>query len=75
MLAAAPQAELVLRSLDPDVRRFVSAYARRRAQLTLDIRVQLAASVQAGLRAAMPEMFGRDGPLATLDHLADLDLG
>jgi uncharacterized RDD family membrane protein YckC len=72
---AAPQAELVLRRLDPELRRFVTLYARRRPQLTLDVRVQLASSVQAGLRASMPEVFDRQGPLATLDRLADLERG
>lgn len=71
--AAASQAEAILRRLDPDLRRFIGTYARRRPQLTLDIRVQLAASVQQSLRRAMPDMFEQQGPLATLDYLGDLE--
>lgn len=71
--AAASQAEYILRRLDPELRRFVSAYARRRPQLSIDIRVQLAASVQPSLRSAMPDMFENQGPLATMDYLADLE--
>ncbi|HLZ94744.1 MAG TPA: RDD family protein [Candidatus Dormibacteraeota bacterium] len=73
--AAASQGELVLRSLDPELRRFVSTYARRRPWLTLDVRVALASTVQEALRRAQPDTFERQGPLATLDHLADLDRG
>jgi uncharacterized RDD family membrane protein YckC len=71
--AAASQAEATLRRLDPDLRRFIGTYARRRPQLTLDIRVQLAASVQQKLRQAMPDMFEQQGPLATLDYLGDVE--
>jgi uncharacterized RDD family membrane protein YckC len=71
--AAASQAESILRRLDPELRRFVGTYARRRPQLTLDVRVQLAASVQQSLRKAMPDMFEQQGPLATLDYLGDLE--
>ena len=71
--APASQAELILRRLDPELRRFVSAYARRRPQLPLDMRVQLAGTVQASLRAALPDMFAQRGPLATLDELANLE--
>jgi uncharacterized RDD family membrane protein YckC len=71
--APASQAELILRRLDPDLRRFVSAYARRRPQLPLDMRVQLASTVQASLRAALPDAFAQRGPLAALDELANLE--
>ncbi|HLY35856.1 MAG TPA: hypothetical protein VKU35_04005, partial [Candidatus Limnocylindria bacterium] len=71
--APASQAEAILRRLDPDLRRFIGTYARRRPQLTLDIRVQLAASVQQNLKSAMPDMFEQQGPLATLDYLGDLE--
>jgi uncharacterized RDD family membrane protein YckC len=71
--APASQAEAVLRRLDPELRRFIGTYARRRPQLTLDIRVQLAASVQQSLQRAMPDMFEQQGPLATLDYLGDLE--
>jgi len=69
----ASAAELTLRRLDPDLRRFVTSYARRRHQLALDLRVQLAGTVQTSLRAAMPDVFTQQGPLATLDYLADLE--
>jgi hypothetical protein len=71
---AASAAELTLRRLDPELRRLVTSYARRRPQLSLDVRVQLAATVQASLKSAMPDLFAQRGPLATLDHLADLEL-
>jgi uncharacterized RDD family membrane protein YckC len=71
--APASQAELILRRLDPDLRRFVSAYARRRPQLPLDMRVQLASTVQASLRSALPGVFAQRGPLAALDELANLE--
>jgi uncharacterized RDD family membrane protein YckC len=70
--APASYAELTLRRIDPELRRFVGSYARRRPELSLDLRVQLASSVQPSLRAAMPDMFAQHGPLAVLDHLADL---
>jgi uncharacterized RDD family membrane protein YckC len=69
----ASASEVTLRRLDPELRRFVSSYARRRPQLSLDVRVQLAATVQPSLRSALPEVFAQRGPLATLDHLADLE--
>jgi len=71
--APASQAEAILRRLDPELRRFIGTYARRRPQLTLDVRVQLAASVQQNLKSAMPDMFDQQGPLATLDYLGDLE--
>jgi uncharacterized RDD family membrane protein YckC len=69
----ASAAELTLRRLDPDLRRLVASYARRRPQLPLDLRVQLAGTVQTSLKLAMPDLFAQRGPLATLDHLADLE--
>ncbi len=71
--APASHAELTLRRIDPELRRFVSSYARRRPQLPLDLRVQLAATLQSSLRTALPDVFAQRGPLATLDHLADLE--
>jgi uncharacterized RDD family membrane protein YckC len=71
--APASAAELKLRRLDPELRRFVSSYARRRPQLSVELRVQLAGTIQPSLQAAMPEQFAQWGPLATLDHLADLE--
>src|SRR5260370_9946234 len=70
---AATPAELTLRRLDPELRRFVSAYARRRPQLSLEVRVQLSSQVQTRLRHAVPALFAQGGPLAALDHLADLE--
>jgi uncharacterized RDD family membrane protein YckC len=72
-LAPASPAELILRRLDPDLRRFVSSYARRRPELSLDVRIQLAGQVQPSLRNALPEVFAQSGPLAALDYLADLE--
>lgn len=71
--APASRAEQMLRQLDPELRRFVSAYARRRSELAVDLRLQLAGTVQPSLRAAMPDLFAQQGPLAVLDRLADLD--
>ena len=72
--APATNAEYILRRIDPDLRRFVSSYARRRPQLTLDVRVQLAANMQQSLQRAVPETFAQYGPLAVLDYLANLEL-
>ena len=72
-LAPASQAELTLRRIDPELRRFVSSYARRRPQLPLELRVQLASRVQPSLRTALPDVFAQRGPLAVLDQLADLE--
>lgn len=72
--APASNAEYVLRRLDPELRRFVSSYARRRPQLTLDVRVQLAARMQQSLQRAAPDQFAQNGPLAVLDYLANLEL-
>ena len=72
-VAAASPTEMMLRRLDPDLRRFISSYARRRPDLTLEVRAQLASQVQPSLRSAAPEVFAQSGPLAALDHLADLE--
>ncbi len=71
-LAPASTAELAVRRLDPEFRRFVASYARRRPQLSVELRIQLAGTVQPSLLAALPDVFAQQGPLATLDHLADL---
>ena len=71
--APATGAELTLRRLDPELRRFVSSYARRRPQLPVELRVQLASTIQPSLRTAVPDVFAQSGPLAALDHLADLE--
>src|SRR5712691_3193661 len=72
--APASNAEYTLRRIDPDLRRLVSSYARRRPQLTLDVRVQLAANMQQSLQRAVPDTFAQYGPLAVLDYLANLEL-
>ncbi len=71
--APASPAELALRRLDPELRRFVSAYARRRPDLPIELRAQLAYQVQPSLRVAAPDVFDQQGPLAALDYLADLE--
>jgi uncharacterized RDD family membrane protein YckC len=71
--AAASAGELTLRRLDPELRRFVASYARRRPELSMQVRAQLATQVQSSLRAALPDVFAQGGPLAALDRLADLD--
>ena len=69
--AAAVEAA-VLRQLEPEFKRFVVAYALRRAQLDGWRRQVLAARVEPNLRRALPELAAAQGPLAALDHLADL---
>ena len=71
--APASMAEQTLRRIDPELRRFVSSYARRRPQLSRELRVQLASTVQPSLKQALPDVFAQSGPLAALDRLADLD--
>ena len=71
--APATQAEVILRSLDPELRRFITSYARRRPELPVPMRAQLAGQVQASLSAAAPDVFNQRGPLAALDYLADLE--
>jgi uncharacterized RDD family membrane protein YckC len=73
--APASPAELFLRRLDPDLRRFVAVYARRRPELPPPLRAQLAGQVQARLKVAAAEIFEQFGPLAALDYLADLERG
>ena len=72
-LSPATPGELALRRLDPQLRRFVTSYARRRPELPPALRAQLAGAVQASIRAAAPDVFNEYGPLAALDHLADLE--
>jgi len=57
--------------LDPALRRFVVAYAQRRAQLHLAHREELARLAEPALRAVLPDVVAARGPLAALDHLAD----
>ncbi len=71
--APATSAELILRRLDPELRRFITSYARRRPELPVPMRAQLAGQVQASLSVAAPDVFNQHGPLAALDYLADLE--
>ena len=73
--APATPAEMYLRRLDPRLRRFVAAYARRRPELTLPLRALLAGQLQAQVYAAAPDVYMQHGPLAALDYLADLERG
>jgi uncharacterized RDD family membrane protein YckC len=61
--------------LDPNLRRFVKAYAQRRHGLTPERRAQLAGEAEPALRAALPDVVATAGPLAALDRLADQELG
>jgi len=72
--APATPAEMYLRRLDPELRRFVTSYSRRRPELSLQLRAQLASLLQANLQEAAPDAFMQNGPLAALDYLADLEL-
>lgn len=65
-VSAAPQ-------MEPGLRRFVSSYARRRAELDPRLRLRLAESVEPSLRQVVPDLVATSGPLAALDHLADLE--
>ena len=71
--APATPSELLLRQLDPDLRRFVTSYARRRPELPLFLRAQLAGMLQGNLQAVAPDVFLQNGPLGALDYLADLE--
>lgn len=71
--APATPAELALRRLDPELRRFVTAYARRRPDLPMPVRAQLAQQLQSQLYAAAQDVYAEKGPLGALDHLADLE--
>jgi uncharacterized RDD family membrane protein YckC len=71
--APATPSELFLRRLDPDLRRFVASYGRRRFELSPDLRAQLAGQLQLSLQAAVPDVFNQYGPLVALDYLADLE--
>ena len=73
--APATPAEIYLRRLDPRLRRFIAAYARRRPELPLPLRAMLAGQLQAQVYAAAPDMYAQSGPLAALDYLADLERG
>jgi uncharacterized RDD family membrane protein YckC len=76
-LASAPAAPVETqrarwgRRLEPRLRRFVVAYAGRRAQLPPWRRAELAAQVEPALKAVLPDLVSRAGALAALDQLAD----
>lgn len=59
------------RRLDPRLRRFVVAYAARRAQLPPEHRAELATRAEPALRGAIPDVVARHGALAALEQLAD----
>jgi len=65
VFAPATPAELFLRRLDPELRRFVASYGRRRFELPDQL--------QPNLQAAVPDVYSQYGPLAALDYLADLE--
>jgi uncharacterized RDD family membrane protein YckC len=60
-----------LRRLDPALKRFVVAYAQRRAGLPAARREQLASEVEPALRGVLPDVVATRGALAALDQLAD----
>ena len=64
-----------MRKLDPELRRFIGSYARRRPELPVPVRAQLAGQIQSNLYAAVPDMYTQHGPLAALDYLADMERG
>ena len=60
-------------SLEPGLRRLVVAYAARREELPMARREALAQSAEPALRKALPGIVTSAGPLAALDHLAELE--
>jgi len=60
--------------LDPPLRRFVVAYAQRRALLPAAHREALARQVEPALKRVLPQVVSAAGPLAALDQLADEQL-
>src|SRR5438270_2501146 len=73
--APASASEVFLRRIDPELRRFVASYARRRPELPPHLRAQLAGQLQSRLQTAAPDVLNQYGPLAALDYLADLERG
>ena len=53
--------------------RILCDFQRASRECRKSVRVRLAASVQESLQRAMPDMVTQQGPLATLDYLADLE--
>ncbi len=71
---AAPQTE-PSRQLDPQLKRFVVAYASRRVTLDAERRTALARSIEPALRRVLPEVVEARGPLAALEQLATAEAG
>jgi len=67
-----PAEAALLRQLDPELKRFVVGYAARRQYLDPWRRQVLAARSEPSLRRALPDVVAAQGPLAALDHLADV---
>src|SRR5437870_13868900 len=59
--APATAEEMKLRRLDPELRRFVTSYARRRPGLQLHLRAQLSGMFQANINAADRAVFAQHG--------------
>lgn len=70
--AAAPEPT---RQLDPQLKRFVVAYASRRASLDAQRRAALAQSIEPALRKLLPAVVEAQGPLAALERLATAEAG
>jgi uncharacterized RDD family membrane protein YckC len=61
--------------LEPDLKRFVIAYASRRAGLDAQRRATLAKSIEPALRKVLPAVVESQGPLAALEQLATAEAG
>jgi uncharacterized RDD family membrane protein YckC len=61
--------------LEPDLKRFVIAYASRRAGLDAQRRASLARSIEPALRKVLPAVVEVQGPLAALEQLATAEAG
>jgi uncharacterized RDD family membrane protein YckC len=66
-----PAAPAFARPLEPPLRRLVTAYGSRRAQLPLERRRAVAQNAEPALRRALPHVVSEQGALAALDQLAD----
>jgi len=63
------------RQLEPQLKRFVVAYASRRAGLDAARRTELARSIEPALRRVLPAVVETQGPLAALEKLATAEAG
>jgi uncharacterized RDD family membrane protein YckC len=68
----APAESALLRQLEPELKRFVIAYAGRRAHLDPWRRQVLASRAESSLRRVLPDLVATAGPVAALERLADL---